>query len=413
MHHWLTWIIFTLTYIGIAMGRIPGLALDRTGFALLGAIAMVASGTLTTHEAFASIDMPTILLLYALMIFSAQFRLGGFYTWVAHNLVRCLARPRLFLLALMGTSALLSALLANDIVCLAFTPVLCVGISRAGLNPIPFLIGLAVSSNIGSAATIIGNPQNMLIGQVGHLDFAHFLAWCLPPSLAALLLAYGIILAMDRKALAGGGVLPLAAPPPQATAGPALDAHQSRKGGFYLALLILLFFTHIPREMTALALAGVLLCSRRMHTRSLLGLVDWHLITLFCGLFIVIRGFYDTGLPALVMGRLAAAGYDIVHPQLLTAVSFLLSNLVSNVPACMLLTQFLPPDQPLLWYILAVSSTFAGNFITIGSLANLIVIEQAQRHNVDIGFRAHARIGIPVTLGSLAVLAAWILLHSA
>lgn len=410
MHHGLTWIIFTLTYIGIAMGRIPGLALDRTGFALLGAIAMVAAGGLTPHDAFASIDMPTILLLYALMIFSAQFRLGGFYTWVAHNLVRCLARPRLFLLALMGTTALLSALLANDIVCLAFTPVLCVGIGRAGLNPIPFLIGLAVSSNIGSAATIIGNPQNMLIGQVGHLNFAHFLSWCLPPSLAALLLAYGIILAMDRKSLACRQT-PLQTAPQQI--GPALDAHQSRKGGFYLTLLILLFFTHIPREMTALALAGVLLCSRRMHTRSLLGLVDWHLITLFCGLFIVIRGFYDTGLPALVMGRLAAAGYDLVHPQILTAVSFLLSNLVSNVPACMLLTQFLPPNQPLPWYILAVSSTFAGNFITIGSLANLIVIEQAQRHNVEISFRAHARIGIPVTLGSLAVLAAWILLHSA
>jgi len=176
-------VIFIITYLGVAIGRIPGLKLDRTGIALLGAIAMIASGAVPLTEAMAAIDLPTIILLYALMLLSARLRLGGFYTWVASRTTSLLDRPRLFLLASMLLAALLSALLANDIVCLAFTPVLCLALLRKGLNPLPFLLGLAAASNIGSAATIIGNPQNMLIGQVGHLHFGSFLLWCTrPPS---------------------------------------------------------------------------------------------------------------------------------------------------------------------------------------------------------------------------------------
>ena len=173
--------IFVLTYVGIALGRIPGLALDRTGIALLGAIAMVAVGALKPDEAWQAINVPTILLLYALMAVSAQFKLSGFYTRMALGINRFIVRPRVFLGALMAVSAVLSALLANDIVCLAFTPVLCLSLLDAGLDPAPFLLGLACASNIGSAATIIGNPQNMLIGQVAGLKFAKFLLWCAPP----------------------------------------------------------------------------------------------------------------------------------------------------------------------------------------------------------------------------------------
>ena len=178
--------IFFLCYTGIALGSLPGVALDRTGFALLGAIAMVACGVLGLGDALHAVDMPTILLLYGLMVVSAQFRLGGFYGWTAVRISQSLDRPAYFLALLMLVSAGLSAVLANDIVCLAFTPVLAVGLLRAGLNPVPFLLGLAVSSNIGSAATIIGNPQNMLIGQVLKLDFGRFLLWCAPPSLIGL-----------------------------------------------------------------------------------------------------------------------------------------------------------------------------------------------------------------------------------
>ncbi|RPJ12583.1 MAG: anion transporter, partial [Deltaproteobacteria bacterium] len=151
-------VIFILSYIGIALGKVPGLVMDRTGIALLGAIAMVVFGVITPESAFHAIDLPTILLLYSLMIISAQFRLGGFYTWAAKKITSQAARPKIFLLLTMFVSAVLSALLANDIVCFAFTPVLAVALLDARLNPLPYLLGLAISSNIGSSATIIGNP---------------------------------------------------------------------------------------------------------------------------------------------------------------------------------------------------------------------------------------------------------------
>jgi Na+/H+ antiporter NhaD/arsenite permease-like protein len=399
-------ILFVLTYAGVALGEIPGLALDRTGIALLGAIGMVAFGVLDMRAATLAIDMPTILLLYSLMVVSSQFRLGGFYTHVALAITRYLDRPRKFLLVMMAVSALLSAVLANDIVCLAFTPVLAVSILRAGLHPLPFLLGLAASSNIGSAATIIGNPQNMLIGQVGRLDFAHFLAWCIVPSLLSLGAAYGILLLSFRGAFQGGAT----SAPVASGADPEYNRHQSNKGLLITLLLVISFFTPIPREVSALAAAGVFLCSRKMGTRSLLGLVDWHLITLFCALFIVMQGIEVTRLPERAMDALAARGISLTNPFTLTAVSVVLSNLVSNVPATMVLVKFLDPADPTAWYVLALSSTFAGNLITIGSIANLIVIEQAKECGVTIRFRDHARAGIPITLASLLILVAWIAL---
>jgi Na+/H+ antiporter NhaD/arsenite permease-like protein len=400
--------IAVITYAGVAIGGIPGLALDRTGIALLGAIGMLVSGELSTQAAVMSIDVPTILLLYGLMVLSSQFRLGGFYTRAAFRLTSFLNRPSRFLLAVMSSGALFSALLMNDIVCLAFTPVLATSVLRAGLNPVPFLVGLAVASNIGSAATIIGNPQNMLIGQLGRLHFGRFFLWCAPPSVLALGAAYLIIRVIYRRDLNN-----VAAPViKQEESWPAFDRHQSMKGIMAAVALLALFFTPVPREISSICIAGILLCSRSMHTRSILGLVDWHLITLFCALFIVIGGLETTGAPAMVIGSLRAYGIDIRHLYILTAVSVGLSNLVSNVPATMLLTRFLEPGNHIQWYVLALSSTFAGNLITIGSIANLITFEQAKVYGVEIGFREHARVGIPVTVASLAIVAGWIALVS-
>ena len=396
-------IIFLLTYLAVAVGEIPGLALDRTGMALLGAVAMVAAGALDTSSAIAAIDFPTILLLFGLMVLSSQFRLGGFYTHVALRLTRWMDQPHRFLLAVMVASAVLSALLANDIVCLAFTPVLAVSLLKRGLNPVPFLLGLAAASNLGSAATIIGNPQNMLIGQVGRLHFGYFFLWCSVPSLLGLFAAYGVLLALYRGRWAGG-----AAQADVLADWPAYDAHQTRKGGLLTLLLVGMFFTPVPRELTAMVVAGLLLCSRRMTTRAMLGLVDWHLITLFCGLFVVIHGIEATGLPHRAVAWLATHGVFLDDPFTLTGVSVVLSNLVSNVPATMLLVKFLDLAQPEPWYVLAVSSTFAGNLITIGSIANLITIEQARRYGIRISFAEHARAGIPITLASLGVLVLWL-----
>jgi len=448
--HWMGLVaigIFTVTYLGVAVGGVPRLAIDRTGIALLGAIAMVATGALAMPQALHAIDAPTLLLLYALMVVSAQFRVGGFYTWTVLQLRRFIMREKLFLLLVMVVTAVMSAVLVNDVICLAFTPVLAVALLRAGLNPVPFLIGMAMASNIGSAATIIGNPQNMLIGQMGRLAFGPFLAWCGPPSLIALALAYGLIVWIYRgrfrigfgacrttfsssrggDALAVGIIHALTGaatkieipmhqgiPATQSAADcwPPFNRRQSIKGLLATGALIVLFFTHIPRELTALSIAGLLLCSRQMRTRDMLEQVDWHLLTLFCGLFIVIGGVMLSGAPAALVADLQRQGVDIHNLYVLTGLSALLSNVVSNVPATMLIIQFLNPAHVTEWYVLALASTFAGNLITIGSIANLITIEQARSHGVIISFKEHARIGIPVTALSLLVILLWVWLRT-
>lgn len=398
--------IFLATYCGVALGHIPGLTLDRTGIALLGAIAMVVAGAVTLPQAVGHVDLPTIILLYALMVVSAQLRLGGFYTYTAFRISHLLVRPRFFLLVSMATSALLSAVLANDIVCLAFTPVLILSLHASRLNPLPYLLGLAVSSNIGSAATIIGNPQNMLIGQVGRLEFGRFIFWCGPPALIALAASFLLLCWLFRKEFGRQEEAP--DPMPIVQSLPPFDRWQSIKGLAGVGLMLGLFFTPVPRELSAIAVAGALLCSRRLKSREILHLVDWHLITLFCALFVIIGSLEATGAPAVALAFLKGVGIDLHDLSILSAVSVVLSNLVSNVPAVMLLIGSLDPTAPAQWYALAVSSTFAGNLITIGSIANLIVIEQAAIFGVQISFREHARVGIPVTLFSLLVLGLWI-----
>lgn len=398
--------IFLVTYAGIALGRVPGLALDRTGIALLGAVAMLLAGAIGIQQSVAAVDVPTILLLYALMIFSAQFRLGGFYTWTVLRLVPQLVQPRRFLAGLMLTAAALSALLANDVVCLAFTPVVITACRVAGVAPLPHLLGLAIASNLGSAATLIGNPQNMLLGQVGHLDFAAFSTWNLPPAAISLLVAYLILCRLHRGDLA----LSAAAPRLDHQPGwPDFNAWQSAKGLILLAILIGLFLTDLPRELAAIALAGLLLASRKMHTRDVLGLVDWHLITLFIALFVLLAAFAASGWPDRAVAWLADSGIHINMGGGLLLAAALLSNLVSNVPACMLLLPMLPPADMPQWFMLAAASTYAGNLFLIGSIANLIVAEQARAQGIVLGFSAHARAGIPVTLSSLAILWLWML----
>ena len=399
--------IFCLAYVGIALGKIPGLIIDRVGVALLGAIVMVVFGVVTPSGAVGAIDLPTILLLYSLMIISAQLRLGGFYTWVALTVVPFYARPKRFLFVTMMVSAVLSALLANDIVCFAFTPILALALIEAGLNPLPFLIGLAVASNIGSAATIIGNPQNMLIGQTGHLDFGAFFMWCAPPAFLSLLVGYLIILWIYRRDIYANEQ---SHDSERRRLQQPFDTWQTSKGIAAVAILVLAFFSSIPREISAIAIAGVLLCSRKMKTREIMGLVDWHLISLFCALFVIIHGLSLSGVLDMVMNRLAGMGVDLHNLPVLTGISALLSNLFSNVPATMLLIRFLDPVAPAQWYTLALSSTFAGNLFLLGSIANLIVVEQASNFNIKISFARHAAVGIPVTLASLAVLLVWFLI---
>ena len=400
-------VVFAIVYLGMILGGLPFLQLDRTGIALLGAIALVAFGALSPEEAAQSIHLPTLLLLFSFMVLSAQMRLGGFYTWVTLRIAGLPLSPPALLAATMAAVAALSAVFSNDVVCLAVAPVLADACLRRGIDPVPYLLGLACAANIGSAATLIGNPQNMLIGQVLALPFAAYTLEALVPVLVSLALAWAIIAWRLQGVPDTKNPLPERREDAYAT----FDPWQTAKGlAVAVALALVFLFTSWPREVAALTGAGLLLMSRRLHSNKMLGLVDWELLVLFIGLFVVNHAFERTGLAAAALAALADAGAPLAAPVPLFAATFVLSNVVSNVPAVMLL---LPAaTEPFSGSMLALVSTLAGNLLIVGSIANIIVVDAARRRGVEIDWRRHALTGVPVTVVSLAIAGAWFWLRA-
>ena len=402
--------VFIVVYLGMILGGLPFLQLDRTGVALLGAIALIGFHALSLEEAAQAIHLPTLILLFAFMVVSAQMRLGGFYDALTRRVVRLPLAPPLLMGALIVVVAALSAVFSNDIVCLAVAPVLIDACRGRRLAPMPFLLALACAANIGSAATLIGNPQNMLIGETLQLSFAGYLREAALPVGAGLVATWALVLALTRGRLADaaagsshGGT------PTTATADETipLDSWQTIKGlTVVLAIVACFLFTDWPREVVALTGAGVLLTSRRLHSRRMLGLVDWELLVLFIGLFVVNHALQKTGLPSRMIAELAAAGIPLQHLAPLFATTFVLSNIVSNVPAVMLLLPGVA--HTLAGPTLALVSTLAGNLLIVGSVANIIVVDAAARRGIAISWREHARIGIPVTIVTLAIVAAYL-----
>lgn len=397
---------FVVVYLGMIVGGLPRLQLDRTGVALLGAITIVGSGALTLEEAAQAVHLPTILLLFSFMVISAQMRLGGFYTWVTRRVAALDAGPAALLAVVIGVSAVLSAVFSNDIVCLAVAPVLADACLRRRLDPVPFLLALACAANIGSAATLIGNPQNMLIGQRLQLDFGAYLLEAIVPVVLGLVALWALLAGPLRRAA------PLPPPDPARLAAleaeyPAFDAWQTAKGlAVALALVAVFLFTSWPHEVAALVGAGVLLLSRRFHSSQVMGLIDWDLLVLFIGLFVVNQALASTGLTHEAVQWLAAQGVHLGEPGPLFVVTLLLSNLVSNVPAVMLLLPV--ADGAHAGPTLALVSTLAGNLLIVGSIANIIVVDAARKRGVVIDWKRHAATGVPVTLATLAITAGWI-----
>ncbi|HAX20888.1 MAG TPA: anion transporter [Hydrogenophaga sp.] len=400
--------VFATVYLGMFLGGLPRLKLDRSGVALLGAIAVIALTGLPVEDAARAVDLPTIVLLFAFMVVSAQMRLGGFYTEVTRR-VGALPLSRAGLLAaLIGVAGGLSAVFSNDVVCLAMTPVVARLCLQRGLNPLPFLIGLACAANIGSAATLIGNPQNMLIGSVLKLHFGDYLRQALAPVGISLGLLW-LWLAFGPGARAGAAELtrPLGVDVPQDDA-PPFDRWQTAKGlAVATALMGIFLFTDWPRDVAALVGAGVLLLSRRLHSAHVMGFVDWQLLLLFIGLFVVNHAFETTGLAAEAVAWLATQGVHLTEPGALLVLGVALSNLVSNVPAVMLLLPHLGANASEAGMMLALVSTFAGNLLLVGSIANLIVADLAAKQGITIDWKQHALTGIPVTLATLAVVWGW------
>jgi Na+/H+ antiporter NhaD/arsenite permease-like protein len=406
-------VIFLIVYLGMLLGELPFLQVDRTGVALLGAIAMVSFGALSLEEAADAVHLPTIILLFSFMVLSAQMRLGGFYDWVTRGLAGLPVSPPLLLGAMMLTVAVLSAVFSNDIICLAVAPVIIHACSRLRLDPVPYLLALACSANIGSAWTLIGNPQNMLIGQTLRLSFAGYSAEAALPVALGLVATWAIIAWQSRGRWPAREEFASRAP---ATALPAgdeetpLDSWQTVKGLLIAAVLLGVFvFSSLPREHVALTAAGVLLMSRKLHTTKTLGLVDWELLILFMGLFVVNHALQQTGVATALVKDFAAFGFDLRQPGPLFAGTFVLSNLVSNVPAVMLLLPF--SDHVFAGPLLALVSTLAGNLLIVGSIANIIVVDAARRRGIRIDWRRHARVGVPVTLVTLAITAGYLWLR--
>ncbi|HVC10221.1 MAG TPA: anion transporter [Burkholderiales bacterium] len=402
--------IFAAVYLGMILGGLPFLQLDRTGVALLGAIAVVGLGVLSPEQAARSVHLPTLLLLFSFMVVSAQMRLGGFYDRVTLKIAALPVAPPALLGAVIGGVALLSALFSNDVVCLAVAPLLADACARRRLDPVPFLLALACAANVGSAATLIGNPQNMLIGQVLQLPFGGYFLYALVPVLGGLALTWALIAWQARGAWAAREA---AAPQSASRADAArasFDPWQTAKGLAVVSALVAVFLlSSWPRDVAALIGAGLLLTSRKLHSSKMLGLVDWELLILFIGLFVVNHALERTGLAARALHALAAAGVPLDHPAPLFAATLVLSNVLSNVPAVMLLLH--AARAPFAGPMLALVSTLAGNLLIVGSIANIIVVDAARRRGIEIGWRRHARTGVPVTLATLALTAAWFALR--
>jgi Na+/H+ antiporter NhaD/arsenite permease-like protein len=401
-------VVFAVVYAGMIFGRLPGLRLDRTAIALVGAVTLVAAGRLTPVDAWRAIDVGTIGLLFGLMLVSAQFRQSGFYSAITRALAARPTTPERLLLELILLVGLLSALLTNDVVCLAIAPVLIDVCVRRGLDPVPFLLGLAAGSNVGSAATLIGNPQNMLIGQALHLQFAPYLLDGGVPAGLGLLATWWLL----QRAYRGRFVRELMLDPlPEQH----WDGPRTWKAIAVLTLLLLTFlFTSVPREVAALAAGALLLVSRRQSSQALLAQIDWALLLLFAGLFVTNEALRQSGDAARGFAAASALGLDVGKPVALFVAAVVGSNVISNVPLTVLLLPAV--SHPWSGPILALATTLAGNLLLVGSIANLIVVEQANRLGVvPVGGwgRAHARTGVPITLVTLAIAGLWLWLRGA
>lgn len=404
---WLVVAVFGGVYIGMALGRWPGLAINRTGIALIGALVLLLSGAVDGDAALASVDFATLSVLMTLMVLSSQYAASGFFDWIGNRITHLDLTPRGLLAGVIAICGGLSAVMTNDVVVWAVTPILIQGVMARRLDPRPYVIAVACAANAGSAATLIGNPQNLMIAEFGQLDFTAFLLACGVPALIGLLIVYGVI---------GFGPMTRAAfdPVPNGSAldkGTAiiLDRLMLIKAVAATLAVIAIFIFVEDRALWSLLIVAVLLLSRRLGTDQVLGRVDWHLLALFCGLFIVTGAMAgDDAIAAFF--RDALSGLRIDNPAVLATLSLAGSNTIGNVPLVMMLLSLGPDWTPELLHGLAVFSTLSGNFLIVGSVANIIAVEQARAAGITIGFGYYARIGIPVTLISLAFAWGWIML---
>lgn len=403
----LTLLIFLLVYVAMGFGRLPGLRVDRTGAAVVGALAMMVAGSIGPKAAWDAIDYRALGMLFGLMVVSAAFTVSGFYAFAAQRLASLEVSPPVLLAVLVMAGGLLSAVLTNDVVIVAMTPLLVSVTLARGLNPVPFLLAFCFATNTGSAGTVIGSPQNMIVAQSLQLSFTGFLKVTAVPALLSLPVVWAILAVLYR------GRWSLRAPASVPAGAVSLDRWETAKATIVtLAVVGAFIFSPWPRELVALAGAGVLLLNRRIASGDLMKQVDGDLLLLIMGLFVVNAAMTATGLPQDMLARARGMGLDLNDPFTLFWVGAIISDLVSNNPAVMLLSSFVQPgaNAEALGAALALGTGFSSNLVIFGSLAGIIVVEQAAAKGVTISFAEFARAGFPVTLACMALAAGWIAL---
>jgi Na+/H+ antiporter NhaD/arsenite permease-like protein len=387
--------IFAFTYVLISGRRLKMLPLNRPAAALLGTVLMVAAGVLTPEQAYRAVDYNTLVLLLGMMLISAYLNLAGFFAWAANYILKAAKTPQRLLLYLIITSGVLSALLVNDTVCLMLTPLVVAVIVRGRLPLAPYLLALAMSANLGSVATLVGNPQNMIIGSFSQLPFVHFSASLLPVAIVGLAIEYAVL------RLGFGKMLRTARIERNEDPVPSLDRPLMTIALGALVLVFAGFVAGFNLAWTALAGGAFVMVLARRDTHQVLKLVDWHLLVFFAALFVVVEGLNTTGLPDQAYSRLRGmfGATETSQAWNLAWFSVAGSNIFSNVPFVLVAGKWIPnfANPALMWKVLALATTFAGNLTILGSVANIIVVESARGH-CEMGFWDYARFGIPLTI---------------
>jgi Na+/H+ antiporter NhaD/arsenite permease-like protein len=388
--------IFIATYAVVAVGKVPVYRIDRAGAALLGGSLMLGIGVLTPQEAYRAIDFDTITLLLGMMIVVANLRICGFFRLVTDWIATHVRRPLALLVAITLASGTLSAFLVNDTICLVMTPLVLELVIAVRRNPIPYLLAVATASNIGSVATITGNPQNIIIASLSQIPYGVF-AGKLPVAAIGLVMTVLLIALVHRGEFFTSDRLEKVAMPTHHH-GPLMA-----KTLIVMTVMIVLFFLGQPVAKVAIVGGAFLLFTRRVRPQKIYIEIDWPLLVMFVGLFVVVAGLEKMVLTPEVIA--AAGRLRLDNSAVLAGITAVLSNIVSNVPAVLLLKPFVPnlEDAQRAWLIIAMAATFAGNFTLVGSVANLIVAQRAKARGVEIGFWAYFRVGAPLSLMTIVI----------
>jgi Na+/H+ antiporter NhaD/arsenite permease-like protein len=394
--------VASLTLLGVALGRLPALKMNRATIALVGATLLVAGGVLSLDQAYRAVDWNTLLLLFGMMVLNVNLRAGGFFQRVTAGVIRFAKTPRRLLALIIGASGVLSAVFLNDTIVLVFTPIVLDVTLALRRNPLPYLVGLVTAANIGSVATITGNPQNMLVGLSSGISFVDFTEALAPIAVVGLAIAWGVLVLVYRREFTGS---PLGTVVEVPISG---DHRTLIKALVATGVMGVTLVAGLPVPLAAALAAALLLVTRRTAPEGVFQEIDWGLLVFFIGLFVVTGALEASGLSGQLL--------QLLHPHAnggplpLSAVSVVLSNVVSNVPAVMLLRPVVPTlnDPASAWLTIAMATTLAGNLTLIGSVANLIVAEIARRRGVELSFGEYLKAGTAIAILSLGVGVLWL-----